>query len=160
MDNNIAGPSREGGGKPEWFLGWLKEVFLPSLPKDPLSFQIEVFTDAVEKLPDLEDSVKQTLTTTFVNEARITLAKQDDKQNVAQLVKAQKLPDKRQAVQMPWSESEFKIVSKAVETLKELDFSTKSLKFWRSYFENLFDKFFITSRVGKLAAVFNSCSLS
>ena len=150
MDNNVAGPSREGGGKPEWFLGWLKEVFLPSLPKDPLSFQIEVFTDAVEKLPDLEDSVKQTLTTTFVNEARITLAKQDDKQNVAQLVKAQ----------MPWSESEFKIVSKAMETLKELDFSTKSLKFWRSYFENLFDKFFITSRVGKLAAVFNSCSLS
>ena len=163
MENEVAGPSREGGGKPEWFLGWLKEVFLPSLSKDPLSSQVEVFSDAVEKLPDLEDSVKKMLTTTFANETRINLAKEEDRHAVAQLLKAQKLPDERQAVQMPWSlltESGTKIVSKAIENFKELDFSTKSLKYWRSYFENVLDKFFFTSQIGKIAAVFNSCSLS
>ena len=162
MENEAPGPSREGG-KPEWFLGWLREVFLPAQAKDPLSSQLEVFQDAVEKLPDIEDSVKKTLTNTFTNEARINLAREDDMNEISQLLKSQKLLVNKQASQMPWhqlTEAETKIESKAIENLKEQDFSTKSLKFWKSFFENLFNKFFVTSHVGKIPVTFNSCSLS
>lgn len=101
MENEAPGPSREGG-KPEWFLGWLREVFLPAQAKDPLSSQLEVFQDAVEKLPDIEDSVKKTLTNTFTNEARINLAREDDMNEISQLLKSQKLLVNKQASQMPW----------------------------------------------------------
>ena len=162
MENDSPGPSL-GGGKPDWFLGWLREVFLPVEAKDPLSSQLEVFQDAVEKLPDIEDSVKKTLTNMFTNEARINLAREDDKNAISQLIKSQKLPGDKQTVQMPWqqlTEVETKIVAKTIESLKELDFSTKSLKYWKSHFNNLFDKFFVTFRVRKIAVVFNSSSLS
>ena len=134
MENDSPGPSL-GGGKPDWFLGWLREVFLPAEAKDPLSSQLEVFQDAVEKLPDIEDSVKKTLTNMFTNEARINLAREDDKNAISQLIKSQKLPANKQTVQMPWqqlTEVETKIVAKTIESLKELDFSTKSLKYWTS----------------------------
>ena len=64
---------------------------------------------------------------------------------------------------MPWdkiSESEAKNISRAIENLKEQDFSAKSLKFWSSYYADTYDKFFITSRVSKIAVVYNTCSLS
>ena len=158
MEGNTPGPSR-GGVWPDWFLSWLQEVFLPV----PLSSQIEIFTDAVEKLPDIEESVKQTLTSTFTNEAWVNLAREDDKQTISQLLKSQKLPAEKQAVQMPWTdltESEMKIISHALESVHEQDFSAKALKHWCCYFEGLFDKYFITSGLGKLALAYNSCSLS
>ena len=64
---------------------------------------------------------------------------------------------------MPWdqlTETETKSVARAVENLKELDFSSKSLKHWTSLFNDKFDRSFITSRIGKIAVVYNSCSLS
>ena len=127
----------------------MQEVFLPAQAKDPLSSQLETFQDAVEKLLEIEDSIKKTLTSTFTNEARINLAREDDKNAISQLLRTQKLPA-----------SEMKIISRAIENLREQDFSMKALKHWRSHFEGLFDKFFITSRLGKLALICNSCSLS
>ncbi len=162
MENEASGPSREGG-KSEWFLGWLREVFLPAQVKDSVSSQLEVFQDVVEKLPDIEDSMKKTLTNTFTNEARINLAREDDKNAISQLLISQKIPADKAAVQMPWdqlTEAETKIISRAVENLKEQDFSTKSLKFWKAHYDNIFNKFFVTSRVEKIAIIFNSCSLS
>ncbi len=48
MDNDA--PEQVGpGGKPEWFLGWLREVFLPAT-KNPLAEQIEQFENAVGQL--------------------------------------------------------------------------------------------------------------
>ena len=143
MEGNAPGPSR-GGGRPDWFLSWLQEVFLPV--KDPLSSKIEVFQDTVEKLLNIEESIKQTLTSTFTNEAGINLAREDDKHAISQLLKSQKLPAEKQTVQKPWtdlSESEMKIISRALENLREQDFSSKALKHWRSSFEGLFDKHFI-----------------
>ena len=64
---------------------------------------------------------------------------------------------------MPWNqltEAETKSVAKALETLQQQDFSSKSLKHWTALFNDKFDRSFITSRVGKLALVYNSCSLS
>ena len=64
---------------------------------------------------------------------------------------------------MPWdkiTESKAKIISRAIENLKIQEFSAKSLKFWSSFYADIFDKHFITSRVGKIAAVYNTCSLS
>ena len=64
---------------------------------------------------------------------------------------------------MPWdqlTEAETKSVARALENLKELDFSSKSLKHWTFLFNDKFDRSFITSRVGKIALVYNSCSLS
>ena len=100
MENEASGPSREGG-KSEWFLGWLREVFLPAQVKDSVSSQLEVFQDVVEKLPDIEDSMKKTLTNTFTNEARINLAREDDKNAISQLLISQKIPADKAAVQMP-----------------------------------------------------------
>ena len=162
MENEASGPSRQGG-KPEWFLGWLQEVFLPSQAKDPISSQLEVFHDAFEKLPDFEESVKRTLTNTLTNEARITLAREDDKTQISKLLKSQRILADTATIQMPWdqlTEAETKLISRAVESLKEQDFSTKSLKFWNAHYSDIYDKFFVTSRVGKLAIIFNSCSLS
>ena len=122
-----------GGGRLDWFLSWLQEVFLPAKAKDPLSSQLETFQDAVDKLPDIEESVKKTLTSTFTNEARINLAREDDKYAISQLLKTQKLPAEKQAVQMPWSDlskSEMKIISRPIEDLREQDFSAKALKHW------------------------------
>ena len=90
MEDEAQGPSGQGG-RPDWFLRWLREVFLPA-SKDPVASQIEIFTDAVEKLPDIEESVKRTLTTTLTNKARITLAKEDDKTQIAKLLKSQSIP--------------------------------------------------------------------
>ncbi len=70
-------------GCPDWFLNWLREVFLPA-SKDPVALQIELFKDALEKLPDIEESVKLSLTNTLTNKARITLAKEDDKAKIAE----------------------------------------------------------------------------
>ena len=64
---------------------------------------------------------------------------------------------------MPWdklTETETKIISKVVKNLKEQDFSTKSLKYWSGHYADIFNKFFVNSRVGRLAIVYNSCSLS
>ena len=64
---------------------------------------------------------------------------------------------------MPWdklNETEDKVISRVVENLKEQDFSTKSLKFWNANYADVFDKFFIRSQIGKIAIVFNNCSLS
>jgi len=132
MEDQAPGPSRPGG-KPDWFLGWLREVFLPA-QKDPVTSQLEVFQDAFEKLPDIEESVRKTLTNTLTNEARISLAREDDKTQIAKLLKSQSILVEKEKAQMPWdqkTEAETKIISRAVESLKEQDFSTKSLKFWR-----------------------------
>ena len=47
-----------------------------------------------------------------------------------------------------------------MENIKQQDFSTKSLKHWSVHFSDVFDKFFISSRVGRIAVVYNSCSTS
>lgn len=56
MDKDTVGPSRNAG-KPDWFLTWLKDVFLPA-SRDPVASQVELFKDAVEKIPDIDESVK------------------------------------------------------------------------------------------------------
>ena len=43
----------------------------------------------MERIQDLDESVKKSLTTTLSTEARINLAKEDDKSKVQQLLKAQ-----------------------------------------------------------------------
>jgi len=58
------------------------------------------------------------------------------------------------------TESEAKIISRVVENIKQQDFSTQSLKHWFVHFSYVFDKFFISSRVGRIAVVYNSCSTS
>ena len=50
MDGDGQGPSRNAG-KPDWFLHWLKEVFLPA-SRDPIKSQVKKFEDAVERIPD------------------------------------------------------------------------------------------------------------
>ena len=61
---------------------------------------------------------------------------------------------------MQLTEAETKSVARALETLQQQDFSSKSLKHWTALFNDKFDRSFITSRVGRLALVYNSCSLS
>ena len=72
MDSDGQGPSRNAG-KPDWFLHWLKEVFLPA-SKDPIKSQVKKFEDAVGSIPDLDDAVKASLTNALTTEARISLA--------------------------------------------------------------------------------------
>ena len=135
MEKDVPGQSRNGG-RPDWFLTWLREVFLPA-SKDAVASQIELFEDAVEKIPKIDESVKKSLINTLTNEARISLAREDDKSKISQLFKSQTLPAEETASPMPWdklTESEAKIISKIMENLKELDFSTKSLKFWSAHF--------------------------
>ena len=161
MDGDGQGPSRNAG-KPDWFLHWLKEVFLPA-SRDPIKSQVKKFEDAVEKIPDIDDAVKASLTSALTTEARISLAREDDKSKISELVKTQQLPSQDSSNLMPWNllnESETKAVARALETLQQQDFSTKSLKHWTALFEDKFDRSFINSRVGKLALVYNSCSLS
>ena len=54
---------------------------------------------------------------------------------------------------MPWdklSETEAKTISRVIENLKQQDFSTKH---WSVHFADVFDKFFVTTRVGRIAAI-------
>ena len=99
MEKEAPGPS-QNGGRPDWFLTWLWEVFLPA-SRDPVALQIELFQDAVEKLPDIGEYVKKSLTTTLTNEARINLAKEDDKTKIAKLLKTQTLPADETVSPMP-----------------------------------------------------------
>ncbi len=73
-------------------------------------------------------------------------------------------PTRRQKwAPMPWSqltESEAKIISRVVENIKQQDFATKSIRHWAIHFADVFDKFFISSRIGRIALVYNSCSTS
>ena len=117
----------------------------------------------MERIPDLDKSVKKSLTTNLSTEARINLAREDDKSKVQQLPKAQTFIADEAVSHMPWdklTETEAKNISQIVENLKQEDFSTKSLKHWSIYFTDVFDKFFVTSRVGRLAVIYNSCSTS
>jgi len=118
MENNV--PEQRGpGGRPDWFLSWLKEVFLPA-SRDPLASQIEQFENAVEQIPNIDESVKKSLTTTLSTEARIILQKEDDKSKVQQLLKTQTLTINDAVSPMPWSqltESEAKIISRVERTL-------------------------------------------
>ena len=128
MDSNGQGPSRNAG-KPDWFLHWLKEVFLPA-SKDPVSSQVKKFEDVVERIPD-DDAVKASLTNALTTEARISFAHEDDKSKVSELIKTQLLPAQESSSPMPWNqltEAEMKSVAKALETLQQQDFSSKSLK--------------------------------
>ena len=117
MDNDGQGPSRNAG-KPDWFLTWLKEVFLQA-SKDPVASQIEKFEDAVERIPDIDDAVKVSLTNTLTNEARISLAREDNKSKISQLIKSQLLPTQESSSPMPWdqlTETETKSVAKVIES--------------------------------------------
>ena len=132
------GPSYNEG-RPDWYLTWLKEVFLPA-SKDPIASQIELFEDALEKIPDIDKSVRISLTNTLMNEARISLAKEDDKSKITKLFKSQTVPAQETTSPMPWdklSETEMKIISKIVENLKGQDFSTKSLKYWSAHYADV-----------------------
>ena len=131
--------------------------------RDPLASQIEQFENAVDQIPNIDESVKKSLTTTLSTEARIILQKEDDKSKVQQLLKTQTLAIDDAVSPMPWSqltESEAKIISRVVENIPQQDFSTRSLKHWSIHFSDLFDKFFISSRVGRIAVIYNSCSTS
>ena len=159
---NDAPEQPKPGGRPDWFLSWLREVFLPA-KRDPVASRIEKFEDAVEQIPDLDEAIKKSLTTTLSTEARINIAKEDDKTKVQQLLKSQALVIDEAVSPMPWdklTESEAKIISRVVENIKQQDFSTKSLKHWSVHFSDFFDKFFISSRVGRIAVVYNLCSTS
>ena len=121
------------------------------------------FEDAVERIPDIDDAVKASITNALTTEARISLAREDDKSKISELVKTQLLPSQDSSILMPWNqltEAETKAVARALETLQQQDFSSKSLKHWTALFNDKFDRSFITSRVGRLALVYNSCSLS
>ena len=160
MDNEA--PEQRGqGAKPEWFLGWLREVFLPA-SRNPLAEQLEQFETAVSRLPNIDESVKKSLTSTLSTEAQILQGKEDDKSQIQKLLKSTHII-LDEPVPMPWSqlsESESKIISRVVENLKTQDFATKSIRFWSIHFCDIFDKFFISSRIGRIAIVYNSCSAS
>ena len=160
MDNDA--PEQRGSGvKPDWFLGWLREVFLPA-SRDPLAAKIEQFENAVGQLPDIDEAVKKSLTTTLSTEAQILRGREDDKTQVQKLLKTTPaILDEPSP--MPWNqltESEAKIISRVVENIKQQDFATKSIKYWSIHFADLFDKFFVASRIGRIALVYNSCSTS
>jgi len=160
MDNNTPAQP-ENVGRPDWFLSWLKDVFQPAY-KSPVEQKIEVFDDALEKLPDLDESLRKSLASTLTNEARIDVARKEDKTKIQEL-KNQTLPAAELGSSMPWekiNDAEAKIISRTVEGLKIQEFSEKSLKHWSLFFADIFDKSFVTSRISKIAVVYNTCSLS
>lgn len=58
----------------------------------------------------------------------------------------------------PWTEikeEEIKLVSEVNNDMKVQNFSQKSLKAWNLYFMEIYDRSFITSRVGRIAMLFN-----
>ncbi len=159
--NNDVPQQQENGERPGWFLSWLKEVFLPQ-QRDPVEEQLEKFSDALESIPILDDSVRQTLATTLNHEARVGGARQQDRLKIKEILKTQAIPAVEPGVGMPWSkisDAEAKIISRALENLKIQDFSVKSLKHWISFYQDVFDKGFVHSRVGRLAIIYNSCSI-
>ena len=136
MDSDGQGPFRNVG-KPDCFLHWLKEVFLPA-SKDPVSSQVKKFEDVVERIPDIDDAVKASLTNALTTEARISFAREDDKSKIYELIKTQLLPAQDSSSPMPWNqltEAETKSVAKALETLQQQDFLSKSLKHWTALFQ-------------------------
>ena len=160
--NNDVPEQQENGERPRWFLSWLKETFLPQ-QRDPVEEQLEKFCDALESIPNLDDSVKQTLERKLNHEARVGEAQKQDRLKLKGILKTQAIPAVEPGAGMPRSKisvAEAKIVSRALENIKIQDFSLKSLKYWISHYIDVFDKNFIHSRVGRLAIIYNSCSIS
>ena len=127
MDNNVLAQP-ENAERPGWFLSWLKDVFLPA-HKNPVDQQLEEFTDALEGIPDLDESIRKSLASTLTNEARIGGARQQDKNKIQEILKNQTLPAAEPGTSMPWSkisDNEAKIISRTVEGLKIQDFSKKN----------------------------------
>ena len=63
----------------------------------------------------------------------------------------------------PWDkipDSDIKLISKQASSTAVLDFSQKSLKAWILVFQDVNDRTFLTSALGRVALVFNSCSNS
>ena len=161
MDSDVPAQP-ENAERPGWFLSWLKDVFLPA-HKNPVDQQLEEFSDALDRIPDLDQSVRRTLASTLTIEARIGNAKIQDKNKIQEILKNQTLPPAEPGTSMPWnriSNNEAKIISRTIEGLKIQDFLEKSIKHWSLFFADVFDKAFITSRMGRIAVVYNTCSLS
>ena len=90
-------------------------------------------------------------------------AQKQDKLKLKGILKTQPIPVVEPGANMPWSklsEAETKIVSRTLEHIKTQDFSLQSLKYWIGYFTDLFVRNFINSRLGRIAVVYNSSSLS
>ncbi len=89
--------------------------------KNPLAEQIEQFENAVGQLPNIDEAVKKSLTTTLSAEAQIIQGREDDKSQVQKLLKTTPaILD--QPTPMPWNrltESEAKIISRVVENIKD-----------------------------------------
>ena len=161
MDNDVPAQP-ENAERPGWFLSWLKDVFLPA-HRNPVDQQLKEFSDALDRIPDLDDSIRKSLASTLTNEARIGGVRQQDRNKIQEILKTQTLPVAEPGTSMPWSkisDNEAKIISRTIEGLKIQDFSEKSLKHWSLFFADVFDKGFITSRMGRIAVVYNACSLS
>ena len=65
------------------------------------------------------------------------------------------------ATPMPWSlicKEEMKIIQKLNTTLTTKEFGRYSLKTWVTEFSDIFDKNFITDRIGKLSVIHTSTS--
>ena len=122
MENDV--PEQRGaGGRPDWFLNWLREVFLP-VSHDPLASQIEQFENAVDQIPNIDEAVKKSLTTTLSTEARIILQKEDDETKVQQLLKTQAPAIIDKPSPMPWNqltESKAKIIARKYQATRFYD---------------------------------------
>ena len=64
-------------------------------------------------------------------------------------------------VDFPFKEivlEEAKLIAKVNGTLTQFDFSTQSMKSWKTKFTRTFDSFFVTGPLARLAIVWNTCS--
>mgnify|MGYP007027707569 CR=1 FL=1 len=62
---------------------------------------------------------------------------------------------------MPWAsinKEEMKIVQKINSSLQTREFGRHSIKTWRDKFQEIFDKNFITDRIGKISILYTTCS--
>ncbi len=64
-----------------------KKVSLVRRDCNPLAEQIEQFENAVGQLPNIDEAVKKSLTTTLSAEAQIIQGREDDKSQVQKLLK-------------------------------------------------------------------------
>ena len=136
---------------PAWFRLWLAEG--KETPKEPEVVKIENDIDNL----DISESVKMKIKSEMLMQTQQEEQKRKEKDVFNALRKKEDISLLEEpATPMPWSlicKDEVKLIQKLNATLTTKEFGRYSIKTWVLKFSDVFDKNFITDRVGKLSVI-------
>ena len=157
MSTHDAPPPGAGAEeRPAWFIEYLQ-----SLSAKQEEVQVEAIENVLNQCDDISEVFKNNISAAYRSEAQQEVAPQSDREALNQQLLCTPVLYSAPYVQFPWDSigaEQAKLCSKINDLLIPLDFASKSLKYWTQHFDVIYNHKFITSRISRIAIVFNSAA--